>query len=168
MSANATPAPAGSICPGCKQATTLKDVTCPHCGRILDRYLFSTITAKSLSGAAKEAFQTGYDVCKGKWKTTGSAEIAEYRPVPGHETEYRAGWQCAVSELEGKADRKRGRKRGLKLIAIGLLLTAIGAPWSYFAFNEGFGFRSPYMVLGGGLLCLAMGIVSVITGNSDE
>src|SRR5689334_24542401 len=104
---------AGDVCPGCRQSTGAQDWTCPRCGQILDRYLFGTITAKSVTGEDKVAFQSGYDACMSQWKVTGSAELGVYQPVPGHETAYRAGWHCASSKLEGRAERKRGRRRGL-------------------------------------------------------
>jgi hypothetical protein len=109
----------GDACPDCQQTITAKDWTCPRCGGILDRYLFSTVTPNSLSGADKDAFRTGYDACMSQWEQTSSTEIGEYRPIPGHETAYRAGWQRASAKLRAKAERKGGRRRGLKVIGSG-------------------------------------------------
>src|SRR4051794_8499824 len=101
MSTGTMPSPqGGEICPGCKRSTQPEDWTCPGCGHILDRYLFGTITAKSVTGADKDAFRAGYDACMNKWKTSASVELAPYQPVPGHETAYRAGWGQAAANLE--------------------------------------------------------------------
>jgi hypothetical protein len=158
----------GDVCPGCGQSTRSQDWTCPRCGHILDRYLFGTITAKSVTGADKDAFQAGYAACMSKWKSSGSTELSEYRPVPGHETAYRAGWQNAAAKLEGKAERKRGRRRGLVLLGIGTLLSAVGVPLVMDGFSRGSGARLPYIILGAGILNILFGIVAVITGDSDE
>src|SRR5207302_11243205 len=90
----------GDVCPACRQTITDQDWTCRQCGQVLDRYLFSTVTAKSVAGADKDAFSSGYEACMGRWREAGSLELGVYTPTPGHETSYRAGWQHAVNKVE--------------------------------------------------------------------
>src|SRR3954452_7042600 len=158
------PAPkAGEVCPGCQHETSARDWTCRHCGRILDPFLFGTITPKSLAGADKDAFRAGYEACRNRWSETRSTDLGDYRPMPDHENAYRAGWQHAANELEAKDDRKRGRRRGLQLAGSGALLTLIGgsvlAGGTMAAWN--------LLVVGAGLLNLALGLFALITGTSD-
>jgi hypothetical protein len=112
----------GGACPGCKQTTKTQDLTCPSCGAILDQYLFSTVTPESVSGEDKDAFTAGYEACMGQWNETGSLDLGVYRPVPGHETAYRAGWRHASGKIEARAERQRGRRRGLALLGSGVCL----------------------------------------------
>jgi len=160
----------GDTCPDCKRTITVKDWTCPRCGGILDRYLFSTVTPKSLSDGDKDAFQTGYDACMSQWEQTSSTEIEVYRPVPGRETAYRAGWQHASAKLRAKAERKAGRRRGLAVIGFGAVLTLLGAAIMAGSTTATFGHVTvlPVQVLGAGILALVLGLVMLITGASDE
>jgi membrane associated rhomboid family serine protease len=157
-------------CPGCGQTTSALDWTCHRCGRVLDRYLFGTITSKSVAGGDKDAFWAGYNACMSGWKETRSVEIGEYRPVPGHETAYRAGWQHAADKIEAKDDRKRGRRRGLQLLGSGAVLTLVGGPLSANAWGS-HGLLSymawPYVMLGAGILNLVLGVAALLTGVSD-
>jgi hypothetical protein len=157
-------------CLGCYHPPGVRDCTCPRCGRILDRDLFGTITAESVAGADKDAFWAGYQDSMSRWKETQSFELGEYSPVPGHETAYRAGWQHAADEVGGQEERKRGRRRGLQLLASGAVLTLAGGllaatGWrgngrdSYMAW--------PYIILGAGILYLALGLTALLTGVSD-
>jgi hypothetical protein len=159
---------AGDLCPQCRSQFHARDWTCPRCGHILDRYLFSTVTARSVTGRDKEAYQAGYAACMERWKSTGSVEISAYRPPAGHETAYRAGWQRCSARIEGRAERKRGRRRGFVLLGTGTLLTAVGAPMAVYGFQYDVSERVVYIALGAGLLNLAFGLVAIITGRSDE
>jgi hypothetical protein len=103
-----------------------------------------------------------------QWKTTGSTDVEDYLPSPGHETAYRAGWQYCSGRLAGKAERRQGRKRGLALLGTGTLLTAVGAPIAVASFRHGANEKWLYMILGLGLMNLAFGLVALITGRSDE
>ena len=157
----------GDICPGCRQSTQAGDWTCPHCGRVLDRYLFSTVTRQSVSGADKDAFVAGYDACMSQWRESRSVEIGVYRPVKGHETAYRAGWRFAAEKLEGKAERSRGRRRGLVLLGSGVLLLAIGG--AIMAVSSTVHITVLHIgILGLGALNVLLGLTGLITGRSDE
>lgn len=157
-------------CPGCAQVATLHDWSCPRCGRILDRYLFGTVTEKSVTGADKDAFRAGFAACMARWKEAQSVEIGEYRPVPGRETAYRAGWQSAADKVEAKSERKRGRRRGLQLLGAGAVLTLVGGPMAAGAWGSR-GWLSytawPYVVLGAGIVNLVLGFAALLTGHSD-
>jgi hypothetical protein len=159
---------AGDLCPACKRAIELRDWTCPYCGRIFDRFLFNTLSIRTIAEWDKGAFQAGHEACMARWKSTGSTELGEYRPVRGHETAYRAGWQCAADQVERRAERKRGRRRGLALLGTGTLFSAVGLPLAVISFRHGAGERFLYMPLGIGLLNLTFGIVAVISGHCDE
>jgi hypothetical protein len=160
----------GDTCRDCRREISLKDWTCPHCGRILDSYLFSTVTAKSVSGPDKDAFLAGYQACMDRWTQRHSVGLEDYRPTAGRETAYRAGWKHACDKIEGKAERKRGRRRGLQLIGSGVVVESIGLVIL---------FGSPIVTgghvqvwygsfLAGGIISIVIGIVAVITGASDE
>jgi hypothetical protein len=160
----------GDTCPDCRRGISLKDWTCPHCGRILDSYLFSTVTAKSVSGPDKIAFLAGQQACTDRWRQCHSVRLEEYQPTVGRETPYRAGWRHACDKIEGKAERKRGRRRGLQLIGSGVVAESIGLVIL---------FGSPIVTgghvrvwcgtfLAGGIVSIVIGIVAVITGASDE
>ena len=101
------------ICPDCRQTANPQDWTCTQCGLVLDRFLFGTVTQKSVSGADKEAFLAGAEACASQWREIGSVELRVHRPVRGHENAYRAGWHNAAQRIEGKGERKRGRRRGV-------------------------------------------------------
>lgn len=161
----------GDACPGCGRTGSVQDWTCPRCGRILDRYLFSTITPKSVTGPDEDAFWAGYEDCMGRWKATQLLELGEYHPVPGHETAYRAGWQHAVDRVEGREERKRGRRHGLKLFASGAVLTLVGTPLAVSAWNSHSWISNmwwPYAILAAGIISLVFGLVGLLTGVSDE
>jgi rhomboid protease GluP len=153
----------GEVCRGCRRVADLRDWTCPQCGFVLDRFLFSTVTAKTVTGEDKVAFQAGYDACMNRWNVYGSTEVADYRPPAGHETAYRAGWQNAADKIEGKQERKRGRRRGLQLLGSGALFSALGG---FLLATAGITGMS-LVIFGIGVINLVLGIVSVITGNSD-
>jgi membrane associated rhomboid family serine protease len=157
-------------CSGCGRIASVQEWSCPRCGRILDRYLFGTITPKSLAGADEDAFWAGYQACMSQWKAMQSLDVGEYRPVPGHETAYRAGWQHAADKVEGREERKHGRRHGLKLLASGAVLTLLGIPLSVSAWS-GDSLLSymwwPYAILAAGIVSLVTGLVSVVTGVSD-
>jgi hypothetical protein len=159
----------GDVCPDCKQPTRPEHWTCIHCGSILDRYLFKTITRKSVQGLDKDAFWAGHVACTTQWKESGSLEIGIYRPVAGHETPYRAGWQYARDGIEGKAERKRGRRRGLQLLGSGAVLTLVGGGLAAAgSFHQGdFLITSTALALCAGLLNIALGTFALITGESD-
>jgi hypothetical protein len=153
-------------CSGCGRTTTLR--ACPQCGQILDRYLFCTVTQRSVKGADQDAFAAGREACMTQWKEAGLAELGVYRPIPGHETAYRAGWQFAADKIESKDERKRGRKRGLQLPAAGALLTLVGG--ALMASSGGLdGNLAAYnaVILGAGVLNLLLGQAALVTGNSD-
>ena len=137
--------------------------TCPHCGRVLDRYLFGTVTAKSVTGADKDAFWAGYQACVSRWKEAGMLELGVYRPAPGHETAYCAGWQHAAQKIESQGERKRGRRRGLQLFGVGILFTALGGGWMA---SEGVE-SVPMVLLAIGGLNLLLGAYALLTGESD-
>ena len=103
-----------TVCPQCRSPLAMKDWTCPHCGAIVDRYLFSTVTLKSLQGEGRSAYLAGYQDCMNRARAGGSTAIRPdtYRPSPGQETAYRAGWQGAADKLGAKADRKFGTTQG--------------------------------------------------------
>jgi rhomboid protease GluP len=153
----------GEVCIGCRRVVDLRDWTCPQCGFILDRFLFSTVTAKTVTGEDKAAFRAGYEACMNQWSGFGSTEVVDYHPPAGRETAYRAGWQKAADKIEGKQERKRGRRRGLELLVAGALFTAFGG---FLLATAGIMGRT-LVFLAIGVINLALGIVSVITGNSD-
>jgi hypothetical protein len=159
----------GDTCADCRRDISLKDWTCPYCGRILDSYLFSTVTAKSVSGSDKDAFLAGYQACMNRWTQRHSVGLEEYQPTAGRETAYRAGWKRACDKIEGKAERKRGRRRGLQLIGSGVVLTSAGVGvFLAVGDNVGLGVKLYVTLLGFGILNIVIGIVAVITGASDE
>ena len=106
-----------AACSRCRRSLHLKDWTCPFCGEIIDRYLFSTVTLKSLGTEGRNAYQSGYRDCLEQARNFHSTVIVmqRYRPTAGQETAYRAGWQMAANKRAAKADRKFGRRRGLIL-----------------------------------------------------
>ena len=158
-------APRAPTC-ACNQPIAAKDWTCPHCGRILDRFLFESITPKSLSGRDQDAFDRGYQACRDQWTRTRSTEILAYRPVPNRETAYRAGWQYAALGIAAKLERRQGRRRGVTLPWTGALATAAGTVLVKLTFDHGLEY--PWMILGFGLMNLAFAGVALLTGHSDE
>src|SRR4051812_17101277 len=116
-----------TICSQCRIELQPKDWTCPRCGAIVARYLFSTVTLKSLEGASRIAYQAGYQDCEKQLGQTGSAAIRpeSYHPALGNETAYRAGWQAAADKFDAKADRKFGRRRGLRVLGSGFALLSV-------------------------------------------
>ena len=52
-----------TVCNQCRRELQTKDWTCPRCGAIVARYLFSTVTAKSVEGEDRTAYQAGYGDC---------------------------------------------------------------------------------------------------------
>jgi len=151
------------VCVDCRRQITPKDWTCPHCGAILDRFLFSTVTSKSVSGADKDAFSAGVQACMTKWKEDRKTELGDYRPVSGHETAYRAGWRDAAAKITGKKERARGRRRGLELIGIGGPLLAAGTV----VFVSTHPHILVWYLLAAGAIALVLGIVMLISGVSD-
>lgn len=111
----------------------MKDWTCPHCGAIVDRYLFSTVTLKSLEGEGRNAYLAGYQDCMTQARAGGTRAVRPetYRPHPGQETAYRAGWQRAADKVAAKADRKFGRRRGIKVFGSGVTLLLLGLGVAY-------------------------------------
>jgi len=152
----------GDFCPDCKRPVVAKDWTCPRCGSILDRYLFSTVTPKSLSEQDREAFWAGHKACLSKWEKTRSTELGEYRPVSGHETAYRVGWQHAADKVRGKQERKRGRRRGLTVFGLGVALTGAGVV-ALLSFRV-----IVLSLLGPGVVSMVCGLVMLLSGVSDE
>jgi hypothetical protein len=161
-----------AICRQCRQELAVQDWTCPRCGEIIDRYLFSTVTLKSLEGESRSAYRTGYQECIRQAKQTGSGMIRpeSYRPSPGNETAYRAGWQAAFDTLEAKEDRKFGRRRGLRVLGSGVVLLIIGLGIGYGSLTATNG-RVAVLVygpIGLGILNIVIGIAMMITGENDE
>ena len=181
MPGPASRAPGGSrasteICPACARRVLLTNWACPRCGHILDAYLLGTITSKSVGGEERVAFKAGYIACNTQFRQSGSVEIEHYRPVPGHETAYRAGWARAAERIRAKTDRRQGRKQGLILILVGLLSLALGIA-ILVTIERLFGSRGH--VDGGGLMAigalmltglvnLVIGIVCLLTGEDSD
>jgi len=159
------------ICTGCRKDLQPEDWTCPACGAISDRLLFSTVTLKSLDkGTGRNAYHQGYQDCVKQHSQSGSTAIrAEtYHPTVGSETAYRAGWENAAHKLEAKADRKFGRRRGLRVLGSGVVLLLIGLA---IAFGTGSLTHVTVLVgvpLGLGAVNIVLGIVMLITGATDE
>lgn len=164
---------AGStVCMECRKAVRLSDWTCPHCGAILDKYLFGTVTQKSLDAQGRIAFQAGFDGCMRQAAEKGSSAIAasQYHPPAGYETAYRAGWQQAADRILGRASRKIGRKRGLKVLGSGILLLLLGGG-IMLGTGALTGGRISLLWLtpfGLGAINVVIGIVMFLTGDSDE
>jgi hypothetical protein len=57
-----------------RRPARIEDWTCPHCGLILDPYLFSAITQKSVPGKDKDAFWAGYEGCIEQGRVGGSTQ----------------------------------------------------------------------------------------------
>ncbi len=158
------------ICRGCRRNIQVKDWTCPGCGAISDGMLFGTVTRAALDGAGRDAWDEGARECAGQHATTGVTAIQpeKYRPVPGHENAYRAGWQKAADGLEATADRKFGRRRGLRVMlsGVGLLLFGLAVA----AVTGSITRITLVMVvpLGLGVVNIIIGGVMMITGNNDE
>jgi hypothetical protein len=161
-----------TICPKCRSALTMKDWTCSHCGAIVDRFLFSTVTLKSLQGEGRNAYLAGYQDCMNQARAGGSPAIRPetYRPSPGQETAYRAGWQGAADKLTAKADRKFGRRRGIRVLWSGVILILVGLGVAYG--TEGITSGRFTLIwgtpLGLGVVNIVLGIVMLLTGENDE
>lgn len=145
-------------------------LTCPFCGAISDRTLFDTLTLKSLQGTERSAYEQGFQDCEKQRSQTGSSEITpeRYRPTAENENAYRAGWQNASDKLEAAADRKFGRKRGLRVLLSGVGLLALGtavALVSGSAANVTVWYVTP---LGLGAVNIIIGIAMIVTGTNDE
>jgi hypothetical protein len=161
-----------TLCKHCRKELAAKDWTCPTCGAIVARYLFSTVTLKSLHGESRNAYRSGYEACLNQAGQTGSSAIraGTYFPSPGNETAYRAGWQASMDNLEAKADRKFGRRRGLRVLGSGVILLSLGLGIAYgasSATSDHFTLLE-YTPIGLGALNVVVGIVMIITGNNDE
>jgi hypothetical protein len=107
--AEPAPGPDETVCYICRKVIKSNAWTCPYCGKIFEKLLLSTLTLDSLSGPQKEAFSRGYEDCKARWKETKdiSVSISTYKPLPGYENAYRAGWKKAADELEIRGETKR-------------------------------------------------------------
>lgn len=161
-----------TVCPQCGSTLAMKDWTCPHCGAIVDRYLFSTVTLKSLEGEGRNAYLAGYQDCMNQTRAGGSTAIRPetYRPRVGQETAYRAGWQGAADKLTAKADRKFGRRRGIKVFGSGvtLLLLGLGVAYGTEGITNGKFTLLWVTPLGLGAVNIVLGIVMFLTGDGDE
>ncbi len=161
-----------SPCIQCRYSLTPKDWTCPRCGAIVDRYLFSTITRESLEGDSLNAFESCYRHCRIQKQHTGSTTIRPeaYRPVPRCETAYRAGWQCAADELSARADRKFGRRRGAIVLGSGVAAIGAGLVLAYVTnWLSGGSFMFIWETLfGAGAVSVAIGLGMLVTGSGDE
>ena len=164
------------VCGDCHNQLTAKDWACPRCGAIADRYLFNTVTLKSLEGESRNAYHRGYKECRQQAKHTGSWVIQpeNYRPVRGYETAYRAGWQAASSKLEARADRKFGRRRGVRVLGSGVaaLFLTVGFAWmTGRTLNNHvmeWLLEHLYLPIGLGAVNVVLGIVMILTGANDE
>ena len=149
----------------------MKDWTCPHCGAIVDRYLFSTVTLKSVEGKGRDAYLAGYQDCMNQMRGGGSPAIRPetYRPHPGQETAYRAGWQGAANKLTAKADRKFGRRRGIVVFVSGVAALLLGLGVAFVTQDMTNGKFTLLWVtpLGLGAVNIVLGIVMFLTGDSD-
>jgi len=161
-----------SLCRHCRNTLAIKDWTCPGCGAIIDRYLFGTITLKSLAGESRSSFQAGFEGCNEQSRQTGSTAIGpgNYHPTPGYETAYRAGWQAAANRIEAIADRKFGRRRGLEVLGSGVASLLIGIGIAVLV-NSGTGGHVTLIVvapLGMGVIGIVVGLAMIFTGENDE
>jgi hypothetical protein len=161
-----------TLCVQCRSALATKDWTCPRCGAIVDRYLFSTVKLKSLGGESRNSYQSGYQACKEQARQTGSTAIraGSYHPNPGHVTAYRAGWQAAAIKLEGIGDRKFGRRRGLRVLGSGVVSLLIGIGIAA-AVNTVTGGHVTLIVLapiGLGVVGIVIGFMMILTGEPDD
>jgi hypothetical protein len=158
------------ICAQCRRDLQPKDWSCPVCGAISDRLLFGTVTPKSLEGGGLNAYHQGYQDCIKQHSQTQSVAIrpGAYHPTAGSETAYRAGWQKSADKLEAKADRKFGRRRGLRVLGSGIVLLSLGL---FIAFGTGSATPVTVIVLtplGIGAVNTVLGIFMLITGENDE
>jgi len=82
----------------------------------------------------------------------------------------RAGWQAATDKLEAKADRKFGRRRGLRVLESGVVLLSLGLGIAYGTTSATNNHVTVlvYTPIGLGALNIVVGIVMIITGNNDE
>jgi hypothetical protein len=161
-----------TVCTQCRRELQTKDWTCPRCGAIVARYLFSTVTLKSLEGEGRNAYQAGYQDCIKQAGQTGSPAIRpeSYHPTIGNETAYRAGWQAAAGKLDAKADRKFGRRRGLRVLGAGVVTLFVGLGIAYVTASATNGRVTllAFAPIGLGALNIVLGIVMLITGSNDE
>jgi hypothetical protein len=159
-------------CRQCGNELAAKDWTCPRCGAIIDRFLFSTVSLKSLDDEGRKAYHFGYKDCIKRSSETGSSVIQpeNYHPQGGKETEYRAGWQAASEKVEAKADRKFGRRRGLIVLGSGIALLLVGLAIAYGTLNatKGHVVLIAYTPIGLGVMNIVIGIVMIMTGYNDE
>jgi hypothetical protein len=112
----------------------------------------------------------GYQDCVKQNSQTRSTAIQPetYHPTVGSENAYRAGWQKAADKLEAKADRKFGRRRGLRVLGSSVVLLLIGLA---IAFGTGRVSHVTVLVgapLGLGAVNIVLGVVMLITGTTDE
>lgn len=161
-----------TVCTQCRKELQTKDWTCPRCGAITARYLFSTVTLKSLEGEGRNAHKAGYQDCVKQSGQTGSPTIRpeSYHPTVGNETAYRAGWQAAADKLDAKADRKFGRRRGLRVLGAGVatLLIGVGIAYASKSASNGHITLIVYAPIGLGAVNIFIGLVMIITGSNDE
>jgi hypothetical protein len=161
-----------TACTQCRTAIQAKDWTCPRCGAIVAPYLFSTVTRKSLEGDGRKAYEAGYQDCLQQTGKTGSPAIQpeRYRPTAGNQTAYRAGWQAATDKFNAKADRKFGRRRGLRVLGSGIALLSIGGAIAFATQAATKGHLTLLVItpLGLGVLNVVLGMVMILTGSNDE
>lgn len=175
-------------CIKCRNRLNAKDTTCHRCGFIVDSYMFGLLEERSLDGEGQQAWQCGYRDCDQQLRTSGHSEIRPdtYAPSKGREDAYRAGWHQAAERFEAKADRKFGRKRGIKVLAGGAASLAVAglALYAYSSAPSGDSLSLPthslhavlsgrvtvwVLIIGGfGVLNIVIGLIMIITGSSDE
>ena len=161
-----------TLCVQCHTALAIKDWTCPRCGAIVDRFLFSTINLKSLKGESRNSYQAGYAACEEQVRQTGSTTIGLgcYHPTTDYEKEYRAGWQIAADKVNAKADRKFGRRRGVRVLGGGVvsLLAGIGITVGVHILTRGLITHIVVDLTGLGVVGIVIGLTMIVTGENDD
>ena len=93
-------------CRACGNPLQVCNWTCPKCGEIAERALFAAINPRKLSGAQRDAWQSGLVAGRTWYQERRNTEIdpANYHPTVGLEDYFRVGWKAGA---EG-ASRPRG------------------------------------------------------------
>jgi hypothetical protein len=121
---------AEQVCYMCRKPVKTTALSCPHCGRILEKLLLESLDPQSFSPPEEVAYQKGAGDCLAHWQATKDTAVprAAYQPVPGNEDHYRAGWQAEAEKLDRRAERMKARRRGSMYVFGGLALVAFSLP----------------------------------------
>lgn len=168
------PGPDETVCCGCRRIIRSSAWSCPHCGTVFEGLLVATLTPKSLSGPARDAYWAGDRDCRAHGQPAGaqfgdtSVAVPAYQPPLGFEDAYRAGWKRAADKLGAIADRRAGRRRGIALMGSGaawIAIASIARRWGFTGVVRD-EWSVGFLVVG--VLSMAAGTVMWIIGESDE